>query len=404
MGPARTRTTETLSAAGARRVALAAQGFGRARPDGAVTRRHVRRLFGDVGLVQIDSVNVVVRSQELPLWARLGAHSREVLAAMAADDELFEYWGHEASLIPVAHQPLFRWKMARAYNGAAWSGLVEIHRQHPGYVQAVLVEVRDRGPVRASELLDPGTKSGPWWGWAKGKRALEFLFWTGQVTARRLPSFERVYDLTERIIPPAVMAQPTPTEADARRQLLRQAAASMGVATVADLCDYYRLKVPATRPFVDDLVEAGDLVPVRVEGWKDQAYLAPAAARPRRITAATLLSPFDSLVWFRPRTERLFDFHYRLELYTPAPKRIYGYYVLPFLLGDALVARIDVKADRQAGTLLVPGAFAEPGPPPEAIVDELADELRSFAEWLGLDRVQVGRRGDLAAPLRRALG
>ena len=403
MGTARPRTAETLSAAGARRIALAAQGFGRARPAGTVDRRHVRRLFGDVGLVQIDSVNVVVRSQELPLWARLGAHSREVLAAMAADDELFEYWGHEASLIPVAHQPLFRWKMARASNGAAWSGLVEIQRQHPGYVQAVLDEVRERGPVRASELLDPGAKSGPWWGWAKGKRALEFLFWTGQVTARRLPSFERVYDLTERIIPPGVMAQPTPTEADARRQLLRQAAASMGVATVADLCDYYRLKVPATRPFVDDLVEAGDLVPVRVEGWKDQAYVAPDAARPRRITAATLLSPFDSLVWFRPRTERLFDFHYRLELYTPEPKRVFGYYVLPFLLGDALVARLDVKADRKARSLLVPGAFAEPGHPPEALVGDLAHELRSFAEWLGLDRVEVGRRGDLADPLWRAL-
>ena len=403
MGAARTRSAEQLSAAAARRMALAAQGFGRSRPDGAVDRRHVRRLFGDVGLVQIDSVNVVVRSQELPLWARLGAHSRQVLAAMAADDELFEYWGHEASLIPVAHQPLFRWKMERALDGAAWSGLVELQRQHPGYVQAVLDEVRDRGPMRASELQDPGEKGGPWWGWARGKRALEYLFWTGQVTARRLPSFERVYDLTERIIPPAVLAQPAPSEPDARKQLLRLASQALGVATAQDLCDYYRLKVPVTRPLVADLVESGDLLPVRVEGWKDQAYLAPDAARPRRITAATLLSPFDSLVWFRPRTERLFDFHYRLELYTPAPKRIYGYYVLPFLLGDALVARIDVKADRKERTLVVPGAFAEPGHPPEAIAEELAAELIAFAAWLGLDRVSVGRRGELVAPLRHAL-
>lgn len=400
MPAAAARPTDTLSAAQARRIALAAQGFARPLPAGTVDRRHVRRLFGDVGLVQIDSVNVVVRSQELPLWSRLGHHGREIVAGLAADGELFEYWAHEASLVPVERYPLFRWKMARDHQ---WRAITELNRRQPGYVDDVLAQVRERGPLRVSELQAPGTKSGPWWGWSSGKIALEHLFWTGQVSARRLPTFERVYDLTERVVPARVLAQPAPEADDARRELLRLASRSLGVATAADLCDYYRLNVPASKPRIAELVESGDLRPVRVEGWKDPAYLARDAATPRRITAAALLSPFDSLVWFRPRTERLFGFHYRLELYTPAPKRVYGYYVLPFLLGDQLVGRVDVKADRKAGTLLVPGAFAELGHPPEAVAEELADELRAFAEWLGLHRVVMGDRGELAAPLRALL-
>jgi uncharacterized protein len=394
------RRTDTVSIAQARRIALAAQGFTRPLPTGAVDRRHVRRLFTDVGIVQIDSVNVVVRSQELPLWSRLGHHGRELVAGLAADGELFEYWAHEASLLPVERYPLFRWKMARDHQ---WKAIDELQRRQPGYVAEVLAQIRERGPLRAGELRAPGEKTGPWWGWSSGKIALEHLFWKGDISARRLPNFERVYDLTERIIPAAVLAQPAPSADDARRELLRLASRSLGVATAADLCDYYRLNVPATRPHIAELVEAGDLVPVRVAGWKDQAYLARDAAVPRRITAAALLSPFDSLVWFRPRTERLFDFHYRLEIYTPAHKRVYGYYVLPFLLGDALAARVDVKADRKAGALVVPGAFTELGHPPEAVAEELADELRAFAEWLGLDRVVVGGRGDLADPLRAML-
>jgi uncharacterized protein len=394
------RSEQTLSAAQARRIALAAQGFGRPRPTGAVDRRHVRRVFADVGLVQIDSVNVVVRSQELPLWARLGHHNRETVPAMTADAELFEYWGHEASLIPIALYPLFRWKMAREHR---WKSIAELERSHPGYVRDVLDQVRERGPLRVNELSAPGEKRGPWWGWSRGKIALEHLFWTGTVSSMRLPTFERVYDLTERIIPPAVLAAPAPAEDDARRELLRLASRSLGVGTLADLCDYYRLNVPLTKPRLAELVEAGDVTPVRVEGWKEQAYLARGASVPRRISAASLLSPFDSLVWFRRRDERLFGFHYRIELYTPAPKRVYGYYVLPFLLGDEIVGRIDVKADRAARTLVVPGAFAEPGHPPEAIVDDLTHELVAFAAWLGLDRVAVGDRGELAKPLRRAL-
>ncbi len=400
MTAASARRTDTVSIAQARRIALAAQGFARPLPTGAVDRRHVRRLFADVGIVQIDSVNVVVRSQELPLWARLGHHGRELVAGLAGDGEVFEYWAHEASLLPVERYPLFRWKMARDHQ---WKAIDDLQRRQPGFVAEVLAQIRERGPLRAGELRAPGEKTGPWWGWSSGKIALEHLFWKGEISARRLPNFERVYDLTERIIPASVLAAPAPAADDARRELVRLASRSLGVATAADLCDYYRLNVPATRPHIAELVESGDLVPVRVEGWKDQAYLARDAAAPRRITAAALLSPFDSLVWFRPRTERLFDFHYRLEIYTPAPKRVYGYYVLPFLLGDALAARVDVKADRKAGALVVPGAFAELGHPPEAVAEELAEELRAFAEWLGLDRVVVGDRGDLADPLRALL-
>lgn len=365
-----------------------------------MTRTHLRRLFADVGVVQIDSVNVIVRSQELPLWARLGAHDREAIPSMAADQELFEYWGHMASHVPVALQPLFRWRMAQHH---MWKGLLELERDHPGYMNAVLREVEERGPLSAQELSDPGRKAGPWWGWAKGKQALEYLFWSGRVAATRLPNFERVYDVPERMLPPEVLAAPTPTKEDAHRELLRLAARSLGVATAADLCDYYRLKGPVAKPLLRELVDAGELEPVRVQGWREPAFLAPGAAKPRRIAASTLLSPFDSLVWFRPRTERLFDFHYRIEIYTPEPQRVYGYYVLPYLLGDALVARVDVKADRRNRTLVVPGAFAELGHPPAAIVEPLATELQAFAAWLGLERVSVGRRGDLAPALRKVL-
>jgi uncharacterized protein YcaQ len=388
----------------ARRIALAAQGFAEPRPGGRVDLRHGRRLFDRLGLIQIDSVNVLTRSQELPVFARLGPHRRDLLPLMVQRDHLFEYWAHEASLLPVEHHPLMRHRMERALNGAAaWPGLTRLWRDRPGYVEAVEQEVRDRGPLRAGELSDPGVKGGPWWGWNHGKQALEFLFWTGRLSAKRASNFERVYDVTERVIPPHVLAMPTPTETDARRELLAMSAKAHGIGTAADLCDYYRLKPTQTRHLLDELVEDGRLLPVTVEGWKDRAYLDPAARRPRRIEAQALLSPFDPVVWFRPRAERLFDFHYRIEIYTPAPKRVYGYYVLPFLLGDAIVARVDLKADRQAGVLRVQAAWREPGAP-DAIVGPLVDELRAMATWLALDSVSVAERGDLAGPLRAAIG
>jgi uncharacterized protein len=391
---------EKLSAAAARRIALAAQGFGAARPVGRVDRRHGRKVFDRVGVIQIDSVNVLVRSQELPMFARLGPHRRDLIPQMIEAGELFEYWAHMASLVPVEMQPLFRWKMEQAH---IWSGLAQFARENVDYIEAVYDEVVDNGPLIASELADPGKKQGPWWGWNHGKQALECLFSAGRITARRRANFEREYDLPERMLPADVLAAPTPSPDDARRELLALSARSLGVATARDLCDYYRLNIPATRPRIAELIEDGRLVEVDVEGWKERAYVDPNAARPRRIDARTVLSPFDSLVWERARTERMWDFRYRIEIYTPAPKRQYGYYVLPFLLGDALVGRVDLKSDRRAGALVAQAAWVEPNADAGEVAGELADELREVAMWLELERVDVRPRGDLAGLLRAAM-
>jgi hypothetical protein len=361
----------------------------------------VRRVLGHVGLIQIDSVNVLVRSQEMPLFSRLGPHRRDLLPAMVDDGELFEYWGHEASLLPTELFPLFRWRMdAAGAKAAGWNGLIRLANERPDYVEAVYEEVRERGLLSAAELDDPGDKSGPWWGWRHGKQALEYLFWSGRLSARRRPSFERTYDVTERLIPPAWFDAPVPTKADAHKELLVRAAVSMGVATASDLADYFRLNVPTSRPLVAELVDEGRLLPATVEGWKHPAFVHPDAATPRRIDARALLSPFDSLVWERSRTERLFDFTYRLEIYTPQPKRVYGYYVLPFLLGDALVARVDLKAERALGALRVRGAFLEPGYDPFAVAEALREELVLLAGWLSLEHLAVDDHGDLAPALR----
>jgi uncharacterized protein len=368
-----------------------------------VDRRHARRVLERVGLIQIDSVNVLVRSQEMPLWARLGRHPRDLLARMAADAEIFEYWCHEASLLPIDMWPLVRWRMRRP--DGIWKGVYAIGRDDPGYVRAVLEEVRARGPVTAGQLADPGSRSGTMWNWSRGKRALEYLFWSGAITARRRPSdFARVYDLTERVIPARVLALPEPSEDEARKELLRMAARSLGVATLQELCDYHRLNVPRSRRLVAELAEEGDLLPVRVRGWDRPAWLHPEARIPRRAAARTLLSPFDSLVWERGRTERIFGFRYRIEIYTPAARRVHGYYVLPFLLGDRLAARVDLKADRGAGALRVQSAWAEPGGDERATAGALAAELAELAAWLGLERVHVVDRGDLAPALARASG
>ncbi|HEX4490507.1 MAG TPA: crosslink repair DNA glycosylase YcaQ family protein [Acidimicrobiia bacterium] len=394
----------TFSAATARRIALGAQGFGRARPDGRVDRRHLRRLFDTVGVVQIDSVNVIVRSQELPLWARLGPHRRDLLTNMVDDHELFEYWGHEASFVPVERHPLLRWRMENAALDEMWPVLTILAHERPQYIEDIYAQVRDRGPRSANDLSDGSAKTQPWWGWTDAKIALEYLFLCGRLTARRRGNFERVYDLTERVIPAAVLALPTPSEDDAKRALLTLAARSLGIATARDLANYYRTGITRSRPLVRDLVESGELVPVAVDGWRDAAFLHRDAAIPRRIDAASVLSPFDSLIWApRDRTERLFDFRYRIELYTPQTKRVHGYYVLPFLLGDRLVGRVDLKADRKAGALLAPGVFCEEDVEPESVAGPLARELSALAAWLGLERVVVGERGGLAGPLRRVL-
>ncbi|HST69118.1 MAG TPA: crosslink repair DNA glycosylase YcaQ family protein [Solirubrobacterales bacterium] len=408
-----------LSAEQARRFALAAQGFGRPRPAGRVDARHLRRAIDDVGLLQLDSVNVFCRSHYMPVFSRLGPYPQGALDRLAWHEDgkgktrraqrrdLFEYWGHEASLLPVELQPLLRWRMARV-DTLAWKGVARIAAEKPELLEFVLEMVRERGPIRASELAakDRRREPGEMWSWSEEKTALEYLFFSGRVCAARRVNFERLYDLPERVLPRHVLEAPTPSQEEAQRQLLLIAAKRLGVATEADLGDYFRLPRAESKARVAELAEDGALVPVQVEGWRQPAYLAterPAGLR-RAATARALLTPFDSLIWARERTERLFNFRYRIEIYTPAPKRVYGYYVLPFLLGDRLVARVDLKSDRQAGVLRVQSAFAEPDVDTALVAGELAAELRPLSDWLGLGGVSVARKGDLAAPLRGALG
>lgn len=395
--------TETLSPAAARRIALAAQGFGRT-PPAAPGRRHVRDLARRLGVVQIDSVNVVARTHYLPGFSRLGAYPREALEAEAwgARRGLFEYWGHEASLLPVESQPLLRWRMARAQAGeGVWGGVARFGRERADYVAEVLREIERRGPVTGGDFAE-GPRGAPgWWSWSDGKRALEWLFWAGLITTRTRRGFERVYDLTERALPRAVVEAPTPDEADAQRELVRIAARALGVATEADLRDYFRLPLADARARVAELAEAGELTPVQVKGWARTAWLWPDARRPRKVKGDALLSPFDNLIWTRDRTERLFGARVRLEIYTPAHKRTHGYYVLPFLEDEAITARVDLKADRQAGVLRVQAAWREPDTT-ATTPERLAAELKRMAGWLGLERVEVAGRGDLAEALAAA--
>ncbi|HEX8631026.1 MAG TPA: crosslink repair DNA glycosylase YcaQ family protein [Catenuloplanes sp.] len=398
---------ESLSPAQARRVALAAQGFTDPPPGAGPDLRHLRRVLRRVGLLQIDSVNVLQRAHYLPLYSRLGPYPTALLdrAAYRRPRELFEYWGHEASLIPVELHPALRWRMAAAHTDA-WGGMRRIAVEQPELVAWVRDEVRVNGPLTAAEIEhDAPRESGNWgWNWSAVKRALEWLFWSGEVTAAgRNSAFARLYDLPERVLPAAVLAAPTPPPAVAYRQLVEVAGRALGVAAEAELRDYFRLPLAGARTAIAELVEAGVLTPVTVGDWRPPAYLHADARLPRRVAACTLVSPFDPLVWERGRTARLFDFHYRIEIYVPAAQRVYGYYVLPFLLGDRLVARVDLKADRKAGVLRVPAVWAEPATDQRATADALAGELWRLAGWLGLTEVAAPERGDLAAALTAAL-
>jgi hypothetical protein len=390
-------TDRTLSSSQARRVALGAQGFNDPRPTGRVDRRHLRRVLDRIGLIQIDSVNVLVRSQELPLFARLGPHPRTLIPDATRDGELYEYWVHEACHVQTAHHHLYKW---RHDDPAMWRSLERMRRERPGYLDDVEQFVRENGPVTAGDLKQRRGPKGTWWDWDEGKVALEVLFHLGRVAAVRRPNdFARLYDLTERVVPADVLERPVVPEREARKQLLLLAAQYHGVGTLGDLADYHRQKITQLKPLAAELVEEGRLVPVEVAGWGKPAFMHADAKIPRRITNRALLSPFDPVVWFRERALRVFGFHYRIEIYTPKPKRQYGYYVLPFLLGDDIVARVDLKADRSNRSLLVQSAWGEPGIDETEVAHELAGELAAMAGWLGLEQVVVAGAGDLSRAL-----
>lgn len=354
-----------------------------------------------MNILQLDSVNVLCRSHFLPMLARLGPYDQDKLDRWIwSSGENHEYLAHEASITSMDLYPLLRHRM----RSQRWKSGLEFLRDHPDYVQAVLDEVAQAGPTSVKDLSDPGGRTGPWWGLSKGKLCLEVLYYHGRLSIReRTKTFLTVYDLPERVVPPEIFELPDLHDHEAERRMLLLGARSHGIGTLDDLADYFRLRMPVARPRLAELVESGELEEVEVEGWDRPAYLHPESTLPRAVDARSFLSPFDPLVWYRPRAERLFDFRYRIEIYVPEPQRVHGYYVLPFLLGDRLVGRVDLKADRKRGQLLARAAFAEQGIDRAEVVEAMALSLHEMAEWLGLDGVEVGRRGDLAPALSAAV-
>ena len=399
--------TASLSIRQARRIALAAQGFtfqDRNRRNGW---SRIERTVRQLNLLQIDSVNVLVRSHYLPLFSRLGSYEQTTLDDRAfgrTRRALFECWAHEASLLPLDLHPLMRWRMQRARDGrGTYASMNRFAVEDRAFLETTLDFVTRNGPTVASEVPGGGKSGGGWWGWSRGKMALEALFDQGLVTTAARDGFERIYDIPERVIPADVLSRDTPRESDAIRSLLDLSARAHGIGTEFDLRDYFRLPVAETKTALLELVEAGTLLPVSVEGWKHAAYLHREARVPRKAGGTALLSPFDPVVWERARAERLFDFHYRIEIYTPAKKRKYGYYVLPFLMGDRIVGRVCLKADRQDGVLRANASHHEPHADPKATAEAMAGELRLMASWLGLPAVSAGPKGNLARHLRAAL-
>jgi uncharacterized protein len=395
---------ETLTQAQARRVAIAATGLNDPLPTGAVTARHLGRVLDRVGVIQMDSVNVLQRAHYMPLYSRLGPYPTDLLdrAAYRRPRRIFEYWGHVASYLPVELYPLMRWRMR---HGSTWPEVMRIAERRPDLAEWVRDEVASNGPLTAAQLeADLPKPKGNWgWNWSDAKVLLEYQFLRGEVlVSSRDSSWARRYDLAERVIPPNILALPTPSDEEAYRSLVALSARCLGVANMVEIRDYFRMPVAACKTAINELVDSGELIPVEIDGSKGLSYLHRDAKIPRRVSTATLVSPFDPIVWHRGRTERFFDFFYRIEIYVPAPKRIHGYYVLPFLLGDRFAARVDLKADRQAGLLRVPAAYAEPGAPAHT-AEALAAELVRLAGWLGLEGVATPSGGDLARPLAAAL-
>ena len=398
-------STTSLSKAQARRIALVAQGFRDPRHT-TPTMRTFTRTLTRTGVLQVDSVNVLQRAHYMPLFSRMGPYDTDMLkrASEKKPRRMVEYWAHVQAFMPVDLWPVMQHRMNGFRESPRWGAWL---KTNPGLVERVHDQVRDLGAVTARALDDgtPREKVDWGWNWSEARKALDYLFVVGDLAiAGRNSQFEPIYDLAERVLPPAVLAAPVPDAFEATKELVRRAARSHGVATVRCLTDYYRLQMQkgegtkAAQRAIDELVEDGELLPVTIEGWKRPAWLHRDAELPRKVGARAVLSPFDPVVWERERTEHIFDFHYRIEIYVPEAKRQYGYYVLPFLLGDSIVGRVDLKADRKAGRLLVKAAYAEPGAPDES-AGELAAELRDLASWLGLDDIEVDQKGDLAPEL-----
>lgn len=394
-----------LSLKQARRLALAAQGFNGRQPPAAIKASHVTQLIERLGVLQIDSVNALVRSHYLPLYSRLGNYGQGLLDQAAWSQgrqrKLFEYWGHEASLLPLSLYPLMRWRMRQASAGVGiYQQMAKFGREEQPTIRRVLQLVREQGALGAGSLSSRQERAGPWWDWSAEKHALEWLFAAGEVTVAGRRGFERLYDVPEKVLPAALLNQPELSEAQAQRGLLLHAATALGVGTDKDLRDYFRLSPTESRAGLAQLVEEGALQQVQVQGWKQPAYCLPEVKLPRKVTASALLSPFDSLIWERSRTERLFDFRYRLEIYTPQEKRVYGYYVLPFLHNERIAARVDLRAERALGRLAVHAVHEEePGLDEEGML-ALARNLRQMADWLGLADVQINCQRASAARLR----
>ena len=397
------KTCLEIDAVSAKRIAIAAQGFHRPRPMGKVDIRHFRRVFGDVGLVQLDSVQAICRSHYLVFFSRLGKYDQLTLDNWIwHSGEIFESWAHEASILPVGLEPFVRWKKNRARKGETWKGLYELANSQEKYVDDVMRQVSSApSAIRASELTEPRNRSGPWWsGRSDGQKTLDWLFRIGQVAVKRDTKFSRSYVPFDSVIPNEISGFPDPLESDSIDELILTAARCNGISTVSDIADYFRMKPILVREALPFLLEQNKLLPVSVEGWDEKAYLHPSVPKPAKIESRALLSPFDSLVWCRPRLERLFHFKYRLEIYVPKEERKYGYYVLPFLLNENLVARVDIKTVRTEGKLLVKGIYLENGTDPEMVISELSKELIELSDFLDLPEVSIAGRSKSAMLLR----
>ena len=391
----------------ARRVALGAQGFNEPKPSGAISARHMRQVMKRLRVIQLDSIPVVIRTQYMPFHSRLGPYDPQLLDAVAyGSDVWFEAWSHEASLLPVDLEPQFRWMRERASNGDTWNGLYEVAQREPAYVQSVLDEVKERGSVTGGTLSDPRPveRGGDgWWHRSLGVLALDWLFRIGEVGIRRQGNFEKVFSPLDSIVPAKVLAQPTPDEDKALRELITQSTRALGVATAKEVSDYFRLPIRDVRRLLPSVVESGLVIEAEVEGWAHPAFADPEAKIPRKIRGATVLSPFDPIVWNRERAQQIWGFDYRIEIYVPEKKRRWGYYVLPVLVDGHLVGRLDVKTDRHDGVLRIKAAHVEDGLDKAEVARRMVAAIEDLRQTCGVDSIHVGRKGRLATALRQCL-